>query len=85
MCPPAIPFLVKNVNFKLNLYKNSTKLHIPAKFGMADLFMDPIFHLIENQKMSGCFKRELFEIKNTRKFSVAPRRVSIKPDYLLKH
>ena len=44
----------KNVNFKLLLKYflqfavevNSTRLHIFPKFGMANLFMDPVVHLI---------------------------------------
>ena len=30
--------------FFFSLQKNSSKLHIFAKFGMANLFRDPIFH-----------------------------------------
>ena len=47
VCPPAIHFLVKDVNFKLSYFFQFVvelhKLHIFAKFGVANLFMDPSF------------------------------------------
>ena len=54
MCPPVIHFLVKIVNFKLLYFfqfsVDYTKRHIFAKFGMENLFTDPVFNVFQCQK-----------------------------------
>ena len=49
--PPAINFLVKLTNFNFyisfSLKWNSSKLHISAKFSMANLLFETVFHLIQ--------------------------------------